>query len=231
MKSDNATPLLPAHGGYAKLNAFQKSEAVYQGTALFCQRFLPAHGDRTVDQMVQAARSCKQNLAEGSATSGTSKESELRLTGVARASLDELLEDYRDYLTKNGLVEWPTTHPRKMRLRTWCGSHNHWNAYAGILASCNAEVFCNVMICTIYQTRTLIDGMLRTQEREYQSQGGDKERLAAARQALRAKQWDDGMFKWLQASPTPATLNAREAEASRKVADIAHRIRKAKGWC
>ena len=85
-------------GGYKKLKVFAKSEVIYEGTVVFCRRFLPAHGDRTVDQMTQAARSCKQNLAEGSASSGTSKETEIKLTGVAKATLDELLEDYLDYL-------------------------------------------------------------------------------------------------------------------------------------
>ena len=86
------------HGGYKKLIVYRKSDVIYQGTVAFCRRFLPAHGDRTVDQMTQAARSCKQNIAEGSAASGTSKETEIKLTNVARATLDELLEDYLDYL-------------------------------------------------------------------------------------------------------------------------------------
>lgn len=86
------------HGGYKKLIVYRKSDIVYEGTVRFCRRFLPAHGDRTVDQMVQAARSCKQNIAEGSSASGTSKETEIKLTNVARATLDELMEDYLDYL-------------------------------------------------------------------------------------------------------------------------------------
>lgn len=86
------TPIELPHGGYRKLFAYRKSETVYQGTVVFCRRFLPARGDRTVDQMVQAARSCKQNIAEGSAAAGTSKETEIRLTGVARASLDNEAE-------------------------------------------------------------------------------------------------------------------------------------------
>ena len=80
------------HGGYKKLIVYRKSEVIYQGTVVFCRRFLSAHGDRTVDQMVQAARSCKQNIAEGSAASGTSKETEIKLTNVARATLDELID-------------------------------------------------------------------------------------------------------------------------------------------
>ena len=94
------------HGGYKNLIVYRKSDVVYEGTAAFCRRFLPAHGDRTVDQMIQAARSCKQNIAEGSSASGTSKETELKLTNVARATLDELMEDYLDYLKRNGLAEW-----------------------------------------------------------------------------------------------------------------------------
>lgn len=82
--------ILP-HGGYRNLIVYKKSDVIYEGTVMFCRRFLPAHGNRTVDQMVQAARSCKQNIAEGSAASGTSKETEIKLTGVARATLDELM--------------------------------------------------------------------------------------------------------------------------------------------
>ena len=88
---------LPPHGGYEDLLAFQKARTIYDGTAKFCERFL-RRGDRTIDQMVQAARSGKQNILEGSRASGTSKETEIKLTNVARASLEELLEDYRDFL-------------------------------------------------------------------------------------------------------------------------------------
>ena len=95
-------PIVLPHGGYKKLVSYRKSDTIYQGTVVFCRRFLPKFGDRTVDQMVQAARSCKQNIAEGSASSGTSKETEIKLTNVARASLDELFEDYEDYLKANG---------------------------------------------------------------------------------------------------------------------------------
>ena len=109
------------HGGYRKLIVYRKSEAIYQGTVAFCRRFLPAHGDRTVDQMTQAARSCKQNIAEGSAASGTSKETELKLTNVARATLDELLEDYLDYLkahgrARRGVGQGDLQPPRRRRL-------------------------------------------------------------------------------------------------------------------
>jgi four helix bundle protein len=100
---------IPPHGGYENLLSFQKARIVYDGTVKFCGRFLK-RSDRTYDQMVQAARSGKQNILEGSQASGTSKETEIKLTNVARASLEELLEDYRDYLRVRGIREWTKEH-------------------------------------------------------------------------------------------------------------------------
>src|SRR6266403_207674 len=96
---------MPPHGGYRKLLSFRKARIIYDGTVLFCERFLERR-DRTVDQMVQAARSGKQNILEGSQASGTSKETEIKLIGVARSSLEELLEDYRDFLRTRGARQW-----------------------------------------------------------------------------------------------------------------------------
>lgn len=96
---------IPVHGGYANLLSYRKAEIVYDATVCFCQRFLDKR-DRTVDQMIQAARSGKQNIVEGSMASGTSKETEVKLTNVARASLEELLADYRDFLRTRGLRLW-----------------------------------------------------------------------------------------------------------------------------
>src|SRR6266581_4325070 len=107
---------IPPHGGYEDLATYQKALIVYQGTVRFCERFLQKR-DRTVDQMVQAARSGKQNIIEGSQASGTSKESEIKLTGVARASLQELLEDYRDFMRNRRIEEWTPDHPYARRLR------------------------------------------------------------------------------------------------------------------
>ena len=115
------------HGGYRNLIVYRKSDVIYQGTVVFCRRFLPSHGDRTVDQMTQAARSCKQNIAEGSAASGTSKETEIKLTNVARATLDELLEDYLDYLKSHGASEWDATSEKKTAARDFAKSHAEWS--------------------------------------------------------------------------------------------------------
>ena len=108
--------ILP-HSGYRKLIAHRKSEVIYQGTVMFCRRFLPKYGDRTVDHMTQAARSCKQNIAEGSAAPAVSLETQLKLTGVARASLDELLEDVRDWLVAHGDEEWAVGDPRTAKMK------------------------------------------------------------------------------------------------------------------
>jgi four helix bundle protein len=101
---------IPPHGGYQSLLSFQRAEVVYDATVQFCADLLDRR-DRTVDQMVQAARSGKQNIVEGSMASGTSKETEVKLTNVARASLEELLTDYRDFLRTRGFSEWPREHP------------------------------------------------------------------------------------------------------------------------
>jgi len=108
--------ILAPHGGYKNLLSFQKSEIVFDATVYFCRRFLEKR-DRTYDQMIQAARSGKQNIVEGSQASGTSKEMELKLTNVARASLEELLTDYRDFLRTHGFEEWPKNHLYVKRLR------------------------------------------------------------------------------------------------------------------
>src|SRR5437016_6282462 len=107
---------IPPHGGYDDLLGFHKARIVYDGTVRFCERFM-ARSDRTYDQMVQAARSGKQNILEGSEASGTSKEAEIKLTGVAWASLGELMEDYRDFLRLRHIEEWPKEHRYTRRLR------------------------------------------------------------------------------------------------------------------
>jgi four helix bundle protein len=109
---------IPAHGGYESLLSYQKAVVVFVGTCFFVKKWLPRHGDRTVDQMVQAARSGKQNIVEGSMASGTSKEMEVKLTNVARASMEELKEDFRDFLKTRQLPQWDTKHPYTQRLRT-----------------------------------------------------------------------------------------------------------------
>lgn len=108
--------LIPSHGGYRNLKSFQSAEIVYDATVKFCDRFIDKHS-RTHDQMVQAARSGRQNIAEGSQASGTSKKTELKLVGVARASLEELLLDYEDFLRQRGFALWDRNHPKARPIR------------------------------------------------------------------------------------------------------------------
>ena len=114
MSSDSST--LRPHGGYRRLRSFQVTEIIYDGTVVFCDRFVDKRS-RTHDQMVQAARSGRQNIAEGSRASATSSQTELRLVNVARASLDELLLDYEDFLRQRGLKQWEKDDPEARRVR------------------------------------------------------------------------------------------------------------------
>ena len=116
MTNPNSPPLIPPHGGYRELQSYQMAEIVFDATAVFCDRFIDRRS-RTHDQMVQAARSGKQNIAEGSMASGTSKKTELKLIGVARASFEELLLDFQDYLRQKGLPLWAKDHAKAKEIR------------------------------------------------------------------------------------------------------------------
>lgn len=117
MSTTSSDGFIPPHGGYEKLLSYQKALIVFEGTVFFVKKWLPARGDRTVDQMVQAARSGKQNIVEGSIASATSKRAEIELTNWAKASQEELKEDYLDFLRTRQLREWPESHAYSQRLR------------------------------------------------------------------------------------------------------------------
>ena len=218
------------HGGYRKLTAFQKSEVVYQMTVVFCRRFLPAHGDRTVDQMTQAARSCKQNIAEGSASSGTSKETELKLTNVARASLDELLEDYLDYLKAHYSPPWAMNDERAVAAKKLGREHSDWEYWKPIFESRPAETCCNLAITLIHQARSLLDSLIKYLEADFVKHGGIRERMHAARTAARGEDWDKSVYSRLDGAATAAELEARAYEIRRKVSQAVWGIKKRKGW-
>ena len=155
------------HGGYRNLIVYRKSDIIYQGTVTFCRRFLPAHGDRTVDQMTQAARSCKQNIAEGSAASGTSKETEIKLTNVARATLDELIEDYNDWLKSHSAVVWPATDEKVIAARDFAIKNAEWETWKPLFENRPPETLANLMLTLCHQTRYLLDKMIARQEEEF----------------------------------------------------------------
>ncbi len=178
---------IPSHGGYEQLLSFQKARIVYDGTVRFCQRFFEKR-DRTVDQMVQAARSGKQNILEGSRASGTSKEAEIKLTNVARASLEELLEDYRDFLRVRGLAEWPKDHSHVRRLRQLNRTPNaDYETFKKAIEHPDPAIAANVMIGLIKLTNYLLDQQLRYLEEAFVKEGGLRERMTRARLTERAK--------------------------------------------
>ena len=227
--SQEHSVVLP-HGGFKKLLVYRKSQIIYQGTVLFCQRFLPAHGDRTVDQMVQAARSCKQNIAEGSAASGTSKETEIKLTNVARATLDELQEDYLDWLEAHGCREWAMDDARKIFARTFAKEHPDWEDWKTIFSTRPPEVCCNLMLVIILQTKYLLDQMLKRQEADFKQYGGVRERMHAARTATRGEAWDKGLYSLLVATKTPEELAKAVKAIKQKVDALAQTIARKREW-
>ena len=179
---------IPPHGGYQKLLSYQKAQIVYDGTVRFCERLLQKR-DRTYDQMVQAARSGKQNIIEGSQASGTSKEMEIKLTNVARASLEELLEDYRDFLRLRGIEEWPKEHRYTRRLRELNRQPNaNYVTFKKGIEHPDPAISANVMIGLIKLTNYLLDQQLRRLEQDFLKEGGLRERMTRARLAARAKQ-------------------------------------------
>jgi len=179
---------IPPHGGYESLLSFQKARIVYDGTVRFCERFLNPR-DRTNDQMVQAARSGKQNILEGSQASGTSKEMELKLTNVARASFEELLEDYRDFLRVGGFPLWSKNSREALFVRKLGAETDaSYESYKTYLETRPAEVVANILICLIHQTNYLLDQQLRRLEQDFLKEGGLRERMTRARLAVRAKQ-------------------------------------------
>src|SRR5438034_1684364 len=182
-----ADGFIPPHGGYETLLSFQKARIVYDGTVWFCKRFLEKRG-RTYDQMIQAARSGKQNILEGSQASGTSKETEIKLTNVARASLEELLEDYRDFLRLRGLEEWPKEHRYTRRLRELNRQPNaNYETFKKGIEHPDPLIAANVMIGLIKLTCYLLDQQLRRLEQDFLKEGGLRERMTRARLAQRAK--------------------------------------------
>jgi four helix bundle suffix protein len=190
---DTSKRLRPS-GGYRKLRSFQVTTIIYDATVSFCARFVDKRS-RTVDQMVQAARSGRQNIAEGSRASATSTQTELRLVNVARASLDELLLDYEDFLRQRSLRQWgkEDRHAQAVREvgkrnRTDRSDQSDAASYAEWLSNADAAVVANAVICLIHQANYLLDQQIAALERDFIHEGGYSEQLAAARLTERARQ-------------------------------------------
>ena len=173
---------------WQELYFYRKSDALYQLTVQFCRRFLPAHGDRTVDQMIQAARSGKQNIVEGSADGTSSSEMELKLLTVARGSIKELREDYEDYLNVRGLKIWDAAHPSFNRMLEYCRTHNQPADYEPFLPRLTDEKIANMSLTLCH----MVDKMMLTYqsnlEKRFVEEGGIRERMTAARLGYRNQQ-------------------------------------------
>ena len=177
--------IIGPHGGYRDLKAYQTTEIIYDATVKFCTRFIDRKS-RTNDQMVQAARSGKQNIAEGSQASGTSKKIELKLVGIARASLEELLQDYLDFLRQRGMTLWPKDHPHAIHIRKLAYMDNRsYMTYRSYIEEAPAEVAANTAICLVHQANYLLDQLLRQLEKQFLEQGGFTEKLYHSRKNAR----------------------------------------------
>ena len=183
MKEENKNNkgFIPVHGGYKNLITYQKSEIVYDGTIYFTKRFFHKY-DRTIDQMVQAARSGKQNIVEASMASGTSKEMEIKLTNVARASLEELKIDFQDFLRTNKLPIWDKQHKLTTRFREINKTPNAtYETYQKAIEHQQPEICANSMICLINIVSYLLAQQIKALEIAFMNEGGLKERMTKAR--------------------------------------------------
>ena len=177
---------IPPHGHYQELLSYKKSAIVYSATVKFCERFISIK-DRTYDQMIQAARSGKQNIIEGSKASRTSKETEIKLTNVARASLEELLEDYKDYIKNRKEVIWDKDSREALYVRklAYTKDESYENTYEHFIETRSGVVCANIILCLIHQCNYLLDQQIRRLEEDFIMNGGLRERMYQARKNYR----------------------------------------------
>ena len=190
MMENNNKNFIPKHGGYRNLLSYQKAEIIYDGTVYFTNRFFRKF-DRTIDQMVQAARSGKQNIAEGSMASATSKETEIKLMNVAKASLEELMIDYEDFLRTKKLQIWEKESPLVARMRELNRIPNsNYDTFAKAIENENPEICANSMICMIKLTSYLLAKLIKSLEKDFLENGGLRERMTKARIESRNNKYD-----------------------------------------
>ena len=181
------TDFIPQQGYYRNLRAYRVSEIIYDVTYIFCKRFLDKR-DRTVDQMIQAARSGKQNIAEGSSAGSTSKETEIKLTNVAKASLQELLLDFEDYLRGRGLEQWPKDSDKAVRTRRICAANNDGAFYRDAVSVRSDATVANIAIILIHQADVLLARLIERQKKDFIERGGIREQMTRARLEYRRTQ-------------------------------------------
>lgn len=181
---DNAQFLVPK-GDYKELIAFQKAECIYDLTCYFIEHYLPKNGDRTVDQMKQAARSGKQNIAEGNEAGTTSIETCIKLMNVAKASLKELQEDYEDYLRNHGMQIWNVNSQQCKNARQWCKEHLKSEDYIRMCELRDDITIANIALILIHQTDFLLRKLLEKLQKDFLENGGIREKMSVARRDWR----------------------------------------------
>ena len=201
---------------WKNLRFYQKADTLYQLTFAFCERFLPKYGDRTVDQMLQAARSGKQNIVEGSEDGMTSTEMELKLLNVARSSISELREDYQDYINTRHIPLWKPGHARYQALQDFTKEHNFIDDYAPYFQVWSEEEMANIGLTLCYQVDAMMNSYLQRLEKQFVTEGGIKERMYAARTGYRQKQ-DERMKQLEKENPAlKAEIQALRQQLAQK---------------
>ena len=214
MTSSRPVKVLRTQTNWGRLYFYQKTVVLYQMTYIFCKRFLPRHGDRTVDQMIQAARSGKQNIVEGCADGVTSTEMELKLLNVARGSIKELKEDYLDYIRSRGLTLWNAKHPRYDGLLKFCRTHNALEDYEPFLGKWTDEELANCANTLCHMVDRMLTTHLAKKEADFTENGGIRERMTAARLGRRQTQNEE-----------IAALKAENASLRREIAALKTRLK------
>lgn len=183
-------PVLRRQPNWKSLHFYQKSQVLYQLTFVFTQRFLK-RGDRTIDQMIQAARSGKQNIVEGSADGVTSMEMEIKLMNVARSSIKELKEDYEDYLVSRNLPLWQTGHQRYDNMIAFCKEHNQLEDYQPFFDKWSDEEMANIALSLCHFVDRMMTNYEEHLQKSFVEEGGIKERMTAARLGYRTNQKEE----------------------------------------
>ena len=209
-------PFLKKKGNYESLLVFQKGECIYDITYYFAHHYFVERKDRTIDQVVQAARSGKQNIAEGCAAGTTSSETELRLLGVARASMKEVLEDYKDYLRTRGLTKWHVNDPRTQKTKAFSRKHYNPADYTKDIERRSPEALCNIAITLIHQYDVMMGRLLDRLQKDFVEEGGIREQMTAARLGYRNNQ----KTRIAQLEAENNSLKARIAELEAKLSSL-----------
>ena len=187
-EQDKVQSVLKQQANWDELFFYQKSDVIYQLTFAFCDRFIHLYKDRTRDQVIQAARSCKQNIVEGLADGVTSTEMQLKLLNVARASLKETREDFEDYLKSRHLLFYRKGEDRYDKMLSYCRYHNKLEDYEPFFSKWSDEEMCNCAITLCHMVDKMLMSFLAKLDREFVTEGGIKERMYKARTGYRQKQ-------------------------------------------